>query len=135
LLYVFDVLHLAGKDLTGLPLLERKQALVKVAGKRGVIRRVDHVEGDPVRRGLRRRMGGALRQTGRRAVPVRSLRRLAQAECSASQEAVIGGWTEPRGARSHFGALLIGYYDTDGLLRYAGKVGTGFGAGPTSTAA
>jgi bifunctional non-homologous end joining protein LigD len=39
---------------------------------------------------------------------------------------VIGGFTEPQGARSGFGALLLGYYDPDGLLVYAGKVGTGF---------
>ncbi len=46
-------------------------------------------------------------------------------KCSASQELVIGGWTEPRGTRTGFGALLVGYYDDD-RLRYAGKVGTGF---------
>ncbi len=43
------------------------------------------------------------------------------------QEFVIGGWTPGNGARSqHFGALLVGYYDDDGALRFAGKVGTGF---------
>jgi ATP-dependent DNA ligase len=41
------------------------------------------------------------------------------------QEFVIGGYTDPRGKRRGFGALLIGYYD-DGKLTYAGKVGTGF---------
>jgi len=44
-----------------------------------------------------------------------------------SQEFVIGGFTDPQGSRSGFGALLIGYYDEDGKLAYAGKVGTGFG--------
>jgi ATP-dependent DNA ligase len=39
---------------------------------------------------------------------------------------VIGGWTDPRGTRIGFGALPVGYYDEEGLLRYAGKVGTGF---------
>jgi len=46
-------------------------------------------------------------------------------KCLESQEFVIGGWTEPAGARAEFGALLVGYYD-GGTLRYAGKVGTGF---------
>jgi bifunctional non-homologous end joining protein LigD len=46
-------------------------------------------------------------------------------KCTASQELVIGGWTEPRGSRAHLGALLVGYFE-DGGLRYAGKVGTGF---------
>jgi bifunctional non-homologous end joining protein LigD len=41
------------------------------------------------------------------------------------QEVVIGGWTEPRGSRSHFGALLAGVYDGETLV-YAGSVGTGF---------
>jgi bifunctional non-homologous end joining protein LigD len=42
------------------------------------------------------------------------------------QEFVVGGWTEPRRTRQHFGALLLGYYDTDGGLIYAGHTGTGF---------
>jgi bifunctional non-homologous end joining protein LigD len=131
LLYVFDVLHLAGEDLTGRPLLERKEALAKVAGKRGVIRRVDHVEGDPAALLAEACAAGWEGLIAKRAAgPYRSGRSAdwLKLKCSASQELVIGGWTEPRGARSHFGALLVGYYDTEGLLRYAGKVGTGFGA-------
>jgi bifunctional non-homologous end joining protein LigD len=42
------------------------------------------------------------------------------------QEFVVGGWTEPRQTRSHFGSLLLGYYDEEGALRWAGMVGTGF---------
>src|SRR5512133_3145526 len=48
-------------------------------------------------------------------------------KCSAEQELVIGGYTAPRGSREDFGALLVGHYD-GGVLRYAGKVGTGFDA-------
>ena len=131
LLYVFDVLHLAGEDLTGRPLLERKQALAEVAGKRGVIRRVDHVEGDPAVLLAEACAAGWEGLIAKRADgPYRSGRSAdwLKLKCSASQELVIGGWTEPRGARSHFGALLVGYYDSEGRLRYAGKVGTGFGA-------
>ena len=47
-------------------------------------------------------------------------------KCEGGQEFVIGGYTDPRGSRTGFGALLLGYYDTDGRLVYAGKVGTGF---------
>lgn len=43
------------------------------------------------------------------------------------QEFVVGGWTEPRNARTHLGALLLGYYDPEGKLIYAGHTGTGFG--------
>jgi bifunctional non-homologous end joining protein LigD len=48
-------------------------------------------------------------------------------KCVLEQEVVVGGFTEPRGSRVGIGALLIGYHE-DGVLRYAGKVGTGFGA-------
>ncbi len=46
-------------------------------------------------------------------------------KCEAEQELVIGGFTDPRGSRVGFGALLLGYYE-GGELRYAGKVGTGY---------
>ena len=48
-------------------------------------------------------------------------------KCVTEQEFVIGGFTPLAGARKHFGALLVGYYDK-GRLRFAGKVGTGFDA-------
>jgi ATP-dependent DNA ligase len=47
-------------------------------------------------------------------------------KCVNEQELVVGGYTEPQGSRSGLGALLVGYYDK-GALRFAGKVGTGFG--------
>ena len=46
-------------------------------------------------------------------------------KCVNEQEFVIGGYSEPQGSRTGFGALLLGYYE-GGSLRYAGKVGTGF---------
>ena len=46
-------------------------------------------------------------------------------KCEQGQELVIGGFTAPRGSREEFGALLVGHFE-DGVLRYAGKVGTGF---------
>ena len=129
LLYVFDVLHLAGEDLTGRTLLERKKTLAKLVGKRGLIRRVDHVEGDPDALLAEACAAGWEGLIAKRADgPYRSGRSAdwLKLKCSASQELVIGGWTEPRGARTHFGAVLVGYHDRDGRLRYAGKVGTGF---------
>ena len=46
-------------------------------------------------------------------------------KCVNEQEFVIGGFTDPKGSRKGFGALLIGYHE-GGTLRFAGKVGTGF---------
>ena len=47
-------------------------------------------------------------------------------KCFQSQEFVIGGFTDPAGSRAGLGALLLGFYDDDQQLRYAGRVGTGF---------
>jgi bifunctional non-homologous end joining protein LigD len=130
MLYVFDVLHVGGDDVRSRPLLERKTLLGQVVRgtSSGVVRRVRHVEGDPVAllgeacaegwEGLIAKRAGGIYRSGRSSDWLKL-------KCSASQELVIGGWTEPRGARSHFGALLVGHYDDEGL-RYAGKVGTGF---------
>ena len=46
-------------------------------------------------------------------------------KCGNRQELVIGGYTDPKGSRTGFGALLVGYYEGE-ALRYAGKVGTGY---------
>jgi hypothetical protein len=64
--------------------------------------------------------GHSVYDSGRRTPAWRKLKLLHE------QEFVIGGWTEPRQTRQHFGALLVGYYDDEGALRWAGSVGTGF---------
>jgi bifunctional non-homologous end joining protein LigD len=58
--------------------------------------------------------------------PGRRVRHWRKVKIENQQELVIGGWTEPRNSRKHFGALLLGYYDGDGNLVYAGHTGTGF---------
>lgn len=130
ILYAFDLLHLDGEDLRSQPLSERKKLLAQVVRgtSSGVVRRVRHVEGDPSAllrqacsdgwEGLIAKRPDGVYRSGRSSDWLKL-------KCSASQELVIGGWTEPRGARTHFGALLVGYHDDEGF-RYAGKVGTGF---------
>ncbi|CAB3792362.1 DNA ligase D [Pararobbsia alpina] len=49
-------------------------------------------------------------------------------KCRRRQEFVIGGYTEPSGSRTQFGALLLGVHDSHGKLQYAGRVGSGFTA-------
>lgn len=126
--HVFDVLHLLGRDTMGLTLLERKALLERAIPAGDLIRVVPHVSGDPEQllaracesgwEGLIAKRGDGPYRGGRSS----DWRKL---KCSAGQELVIGGWTEPRGTRTGFGALLVGVYDDTGL-RYAGKVGTGF---------
>ena len=130
LFYVFDVIHLQGHDVTRLPLLTRKKVLSKAVSFRKPLRKVPHRVGEgesyyaeicaqPGQEGLIAKRAASEYQ------PSRSKDWL-KFKCSLEQEFVIGGYTEPQGSRTGFGALLVGYYD-DGELKYAGKVGTGFG--------
>ena len=128
--FVFDLLALDGKDLTKLPLEERKAVLARLVGdaKHGVIRYSDHVIGSgeaffrlACERGLE---GIVSKRRDKPYVPGRG-RSWLKTKCLLRQELVIGGYTDPEGARTHIGALLVGYYEGDRLV-YAGKVGTGF---------
>jgi DNA ligase D-like protein (predicted ligase) len=127
--FVFDVLRAAGEDVRPLALRERKQVLRRLLRFGPVVRFTVHRsrdaaaywelaqrsgwEGLVVKRADSRYVGGRTRDW-------------LKFKAENNQEFVIGGFTEPRGSRAGFGALLIGYYDEDGTLAYAGKVGTGF---------
>lgn len=129
--YAFDLLRLDGKDLTALPLTERKERLeallahppegirysaslgadagplLKQAGKLGL-------------EGLIGKLADSKYEVGRRSGAWIKLK------LQHEQEMVIGGFTPPEGARKHFGALILGVYSEKGELVYAGKCGTGF---------
>jgi bifunctional non-homologous end joining protein LigD len=128
--FAFDLLELDGKDLRRRPLLERKAALAGVIARAGggVVRYSDHVlgQGDAFfAQACRMGIEGVIAK--REDAPYRSgrSRDWLKVKCISRQELVIGGWTDPEGARSALGALLVGVYDGD-ELRFAGKVGTGF---------
>jgi bifunctional non-homologous end joining protein LigD len=129
--YVFDLLHVDGEDLRGLPLMERKAQLQKLFKGRdfgGRIHYSEHFTKDAA--DLKDRLC-ALDQEGlickRADAPYRSGRNRAwlKVKCHKRQEFVIGGFTLSKTERQGMGALLIGYYQ-EGRLTYAGKVGTGF---------
>jgi bifunctional non-homologous end joining protein LigD len=130
--YVFDLLQLNGKDLTSLPLEERKKVLQQVcADARDPIRFSGEIGGDAgallkevKSRGLEGIVGKkrhSVYEPGRRSGAWIKLK------CLNEQEFVIGGYTPPGGSRKHFGAILVGYYQNDRLM-FAGKVGSGFTA-------
>jgi len=131
ILYLFDLLAFEGHDLRGLPLERRKRALASVLSRRPLpksIRLCEHVRGQGpefFRRACAEGLEGIVSK--RADAPYRSGRGRdwIKVKCSARQEFVIGGYTEPEGARSDLGALLVGVY-SDGELRFSGKVGTGF---------
>jgi DNA ligase D-like protein (predicted ligase) len=127
-MYLFDLIHLDGYDLTGLPLRARKRLLRHALSFEGHVRYTQHRNRDgesffaeACKRGLE---GLIAKRANSRYVHGRS-RDWLKLKCSNEQELVIGGFTAPRGSRTDFGALLVGYYE-NGNLRYAGKVGTGF---------
>lgn len=127
--YLFDVLWAHGRDLRQLPLRERKQVLRRLLSFGGPIRFTTHRRHDREAYFARACAKGWEGLVVKRAdSPYRSgrSRDWLKFKCQASQEFVIAGYTEPRGSRTGFGALLLGYYDSDGMLVYAGKVGTGF---------
>jgi bifunctional non-homologous end joining protein LigD len=126
--YVFDVLYAGGRDVRSLPLLDRKDLLTRCLAFRDPLRFTEHRTRDGeafYEQACRDGWEGLIAK--RADAPYRSgrTRDWLKFKCLSAQEFVIGGYTEPRGSRVGFGALLLGYYDA-GELVYAGKVGTGF---------
>jgi bifunctional non-homologous end joining protein LigD len=124
----FDALALDGRDLRGLPLAERKACLALAVPARGVIRYGDHVIGrgeDFYEAAAEQRVEGIIAKRADSRYPGGRTRDWLKIKCQLRQEFVIGGWTDPQGARGWFGALHVGVQDRDRLV-YAGKVGTGF---------
>jgi len=128
--YLFDVPYLNGVDLTDEPLQARKAKLAMLLRARttGPLRFSDHIRGDgPTfhRQACEFGLEGVVSK--RVDSPYRGIRSSdwMKAKCRLRQEFVVGGYSEPAGARSGLGALLLGVY-ADGALRYCGRVGTGF---------
>ena len=128
-LYLFDVLWADGRDIRPRPLLERKQLLRTLLSFDDPLRFTEHRDADGEaywREACAKGWEGVIAK--RADAPYRGVRSRdwLKFKCENGQEFVIGGYTDPRGSRTGFGALLLGYYDRSGKLIYAGKVGTGF---------
>src|SRR6185312_9913639 len=132
----FDLLHDGADELTARPLAERRGRLEKaLAGlpRDGALRLARQVRGDGTAlmaeaeargwEGLMAKDARSPYRPGRRTLEWRKLKLLKR------HELVVGGFTEPRGARTWFGALMVGVPTADGGLRYAGHVGGGFSDG------
>jgi DNA ligase D-like protein (predicted ligase) len=125
--YVFDVLLLGDDDARPLPLVERKR-LLRTLRLSGPLKRTGTKTGDAEElrsqacadgwEGLIAKRSDAPYHGGRS-------RDWLKLKCINEQELVIAGYTDPKGSRVGFGALMVGYFD-GGELRYAGEVGTGF---------
>ena len=128
LYYVFDLLYLNGYDLRATTLSARKALLRKVVGEGSTIRFSDHVEGNGaafLAEACKLGLEGIVSKRTHSTYQATRSRDWQKVKCGLRQEFVIGGYTDPQGARAGFGALLLGVYEGS-ALRYCGKVGTGF---------
>jgi DNA ligase D-like protein (predicted ligase) len=127
-LYLFDLLHVDGHDVTAVGLLYRKALLRRLFRYRGPLRFTTHRVGRGEaywREACRKGWEGVIAKRADAPYEHRRSGWWLKFKCVNEQEFVIGGYTEPKGSRTGLGALLIGYYG-GGELLYAGKVGTGF---------
>jgi bifunctional non-homologous end joining protein LigD len=127
--YVFDILHYNGHDLRSLPQIRRKEILTKVITPTDFVKISDHIETKGKEffkaakkhglEGIIAKNASARYQTGTRSRDWLKIKSVMQ------QEAIICGFTEPRGSRKHMGALILGVYKNKELT-YAGHTGGGF---------
>jgi DNA ligase D-like protein (predicted ligase) len=127
--YLFDLMYAGGEDVRQRPLRERKELLRGTFTYDDPLRFTAHRNTDGVTYYAQACRDGWEGLIAKRAdAPYRGgrSRDWLKFKCETGQEFIIGGYTDPQGSRAGFGALLLGYYDSDGKLVYAGKVGTGF---------
>jgi bifunctional non-homologous end joining protein LigD len=127
--YIFDVLWADGRDLRALPLRERKPILRGMLDFEDPLRFTEHRDADGeeyFRQACASGWEGVIAKRADAPYQAGRSRDWLKFKCDSGQEFVIGGYTDPHGTRTGFGALLLGYYDPEHKLVYAGKVGTGF---------
>lgn len=128
--YIFDILYFDGHDLTSLPLVERKEILQRVLPQTPSLKLSEHIEEAGTKfykavreqgvEGIIAKKSDSKYEIGRRSsnwIKIKTKNR---------QEAIIAGFTQPRGGRKLFGALVLGLFE-NGKLRYIGHTGGGFG--------
>lgn len=126
--YVFDLLWIDGYDVRALDLRSRKRLLRTALHFQDPLRLTSHRNRDGealFTEACRKGWEGVVAKRADSPYRETRSRDWLKFKCEAGQELVIGGFTEPHGSRTDFGALLVGYF-SDERLQYAGKVGTGF---------
>jgi bifunctional non-homologous end joining protein LigD len=123
--HVFDILWLNGRETMSLTLEARRALLAKLPLKAPLARVPPIDEPSPWERACREGWEGVIAKRRDSTYEQRRSKHWLKMKCEASQELVVGGFTDPQGARTGLGALLVGYYEGDDFV-FAGKVGTGF---------
>lgn len=126
--YVFDILYCDGYDLRQVPLLQRKEFLKETIAPSAVLRYSDHQVGEGKRLfklAEEQHLEGIVGKQASSVYPNGRTTAWLKFKIEKEVDAVVGGWTEPRGSREYFGALLLGLYRGADLI-FVGGVGSGF---------
>ena len=127
--YAFDLLYLDGYSLMKVDLEERKKLLTRIIQPSERIKVSEHFPGNG------KALMAAARQQGLEGIVAKRRnscyiekrsREWLKIKITQRQECVIGGYTDPRGSREHFGSLVLGLYDDKGRLVPVGQAGSGF---------
>jgi bifunctional non-homologous end joining protein LigD len=127
--YVFDLLYLDSYDLTRVELEKRKELLSSIIAGNGLVRYSDHhlEEGVALYEAARQQgLEGIVAKRRNSCYEQKRSREWLKMKITRRQECVIGGYTDPRGSREHFGSIVLGLYDEKGRLLHVGQAGSGF---------
>jgi len=123
--HIFDVMWIDGRDVTSLPLLERR-ALLAAMQLKPPLETADLVEDEsPWERAQREGWEGVIAKRRDSVYEQRRSKQWLKMKCDLKHEFIVGGFTDPQGKRVGLGALLVGHYENDDFC-FAGKIGTGF---------
>ena len=123
--HVFDILWVDGRSVMALPLVDRRALLRRLPLHPPLAHVSELRDSKPWERACREGWEGVIAKLRTSTYEQRRSPHWLKMKCEATQELVVGGFTDPQGTRVGLGALLVGYFEGDDFV-FAGKVGTGF---------
>ncbi|MFI5090313.1 MAG: non-homologous end-joining DNA ligase [Terriglobales bacterium] len=129
LYYAFDLLYLDGYSLFNVGLEKRKELLAGIVAAGDILRYSDHHLGQGTalfQAAAGKQLEGIVAKRRRSWYIQKRSREWLKMKLTKSQECVIGGYTDPKGSREHFGSVILGLYDNQGRLVHVGQAGSGF---------
>jgi len=127
--YAFDLLYLDGYSLFNVELEKRKELLAAIVASSDILRYSDHQVGQGTtlfRAAADKGLEGIIAKRRRSCYLQKRSREWLKVKITQRQECVIGGYTDPKGSREHFGSVILGLYDGQGRLIHIGQAGSGF---------
>jgi bifunctional non-homologous end joining protein LigD len=127
--FLFDIIYLDGYDLRRVNLDDRKRVLREALRDGEIIRYSDHYAGQGValfNAAKEKGLEGIIAKKRNSCYEERRSREWLKIKITQTVECVIGGYTDPEGARQYFGALVLGLYNDKKQLIHVGNAGTGF---------